>query len=287
VTAEDTARADLLATILAATRRMVEVREEREPFETLARRAERPPPSKNRFRLALQRADRLNVIAECKRRSPSRGVLRAEYDPVAVATSYEAAGAAAISVLTEPTFFDGSLEHLAAVTAAVEIPVLRKDFVVSEYQLLEARAAGADAVLLIVAALRPKKLGELLARADAWGLDVLVEVHTLDELSPALDAGARIVGVNNRNLRTLAVDVHASELLIEHIPKDVVAVSESGLRTPADLLRLRALGYHAFLVGERFMTAEDPGAELRGLLAGCTDTTDPGGPSPGKASICS
>jgi indole-3-glycerol phosphate synthase len=274
VTGERAATADLLATILAATRRTIEVREGREPFEALARRVETRAPSKAPFRRALQRTNRSNVIAECKRRSPSRGVLRPEYDPVAIARSYRAAGAAAISVLTEPTFFDGSLAHLAAVRAAVDIPVLRKDFVVSEYQLLEARVAGADAVLLIVAALHPRELAELLVRADAWGLEALVEVHTLEELAPAVDAGARIIGVNNRNLRTLSVDVHASEALIERIPKDVVAVSESGLRTAADLARLRALGYGAFLIGERFMTANDPGAALRDLLESCEMTGD-------------
>jgi indole-3-glycerol phosphate synthase len=274
MTAERAAGADLLATILAATRRAVEVRQEREPFEALVRRVDTRAPSNGRFRLALQRADRINVIAECKRRSPSRGVLRRQYDPAAIASSYMAAGAAAISVLTEPTFFDGALAHLAAVRAAVDIPVLRKDFVVSEYQLLEARLAGADAVLLIVAALRPRELAELLARADAWGLEALVEVHTLEELAPAVDAGARMIGVNNRNLRTLTVDVQASEALIERIPKDIVAISESGLRTAADLARLRALGYGAFLIGERFMAAEDPGAELRGLLADCMNTKE-------------
>ena len=154
------------------------------------------------------------IIAECKRRSPSKGVLRQEYDAVAIAKGYEEAGAAAISVLTEPTFFDGSLEDLVAVRAAVEVPLLRKDFIVSEYQLLEARAAGADAVLLIVATLRPAELKVLHDHARRHGLDVLVEVHDATELSIAIDAGARIVGVNNRNLRTLTVDVHASDTLI-------------------------------------------------------------------------
>jgi indole-3-glycerol phosphate synthase len=274
VTADNGAPADLLATILAATRRIVDVRQEREPFGELTRRAEQQPPSTGRFLEAVRRIDRINVIAECKRRSPSRGVLRAEYDPVAIAAGYAAAGAAAISVLTEPTFFDGSLEHLAAVREAVDIPVLRKDFVVSEYQVVEARAAGASAVLLIVAALPPKALAELVARAHAWGLDAVVEVHALDELAPAVDAGARVIGVNNRNLRTLEVDVHASEALIDRIPKDVAAISESGLRSPADLTRLRALGYRGFLIGERFMAAEDPGAALRELLDGCRETTD-------------
>jgi indole-3-glycerol phosphate synthase len=268
------AAADLLGTIVAVTRRAVEVREEREPLAHLAQRADARSGSGGRFRAALSAGERVNVIAECKRRSPSRGVLRASYDPVAIARSYAEAGAAAISVLTEPTFFDGSLDHLAAVRAAVGVPVLRKDFIVSEYQVFEARAAGADAVLLIVAALRPAELARLMARADALGLDTLIEIHTGDELGVALDAGARIIGVNNRDLRTLEVDVHASAALVHRIPGDVVAISESGLRSAADLVRLRALGYRAFLIGERFMAAEDPGGELRGLLEQCAVTKD-------------
>jgi indole-3-glycerol phosphate synthase len=193
-------------------------------------------------------------------------VLRAEYDPVAIARGYAAAGAAAISVLTEPTFFDGALEHLEAVRRAVDTPLLRKDFIVSEYQLLEARAAGADAVLLIVAALSPQELKRLGAQAAALGLDTLVEVHSGVEFDEALASGARVIGVNNRNLRTLEVDVHASESLIARVPPGIVAVSESGLKHAADLHRLRGLGYRAFLMGERFMTDADPGAALRGIL---------------------
>jgi indole-3-glycerol phosphate synthase len=266
--------ADLLETIVAATRRIVEVRAAEEPLAALAARAEAQPSRKGRFEAALSRADRLNVIAECKRRSPSRGVLREGYDPVAIARGYAAAGAAAISVLTEPTFFDGSLAHLAAIRAVVDEPLLRKDFVVSEYQLLEARAAGADAVLLIVAALRPAELKVLHDHARRHGLDVLVEAHDATELSIAIDAGARIIGVNNRNLRTLTVDVHASETLIARMPADVIAVSESGLKTAADLERLKALGYRAFLIGERFMTAAEPGAALAELLGGRVNTED-------------
>jgi indole-3-glycerol phosphate synthase len=268
------AAADLLGTIVAATRRTVEVREEREPLARVARRADARGGTGGRFRAALTAGGRVNIIAECKRRSPSRGVLRAIYDPVAIAKSYAEAGAAAISVLTEPTFFDGSLEHLEAVRAAVRVPVLRKDFIVSEYQVLEARAAGADAALLIVAALQRAELVHLMARADALGLDTVIEVHTGDELDVALDAGARIIGVNNRDLRTLEVDVHLSEALVDRVPRDVVAISESGLRTAADLLRLGALGYRAFLIGERFMAAQDPGGELRGLLEQCAAAKD-------------
>lgn len=262
--------ADLLATIVAATRQTLASREARESLAALARRADARPTHPGRFHDALARTDRFNVIAECKRRSPSKGVLREVYDPAAIASAYAHGGAAAISVLTEPSFFDGALAHLEAVRDVVSIPILRKDFIVSEYQLLEARAAGADAVLLIAAALVPADLVALHDRATALGLDVLVEVHDPDELQLATDAGARIIGVNNRNLRTLAVDVRVSEAVMARMPRDVIAVSESGLRTADDLTRLRGLGYSAFLIGERFMTQPDPGAALAGLLAGAS-----------------
>jgi len=264
------AAADLLVTIVAATRRIVDVRQEREPLAQLEARARSVKCERGRFEAAISRRDSINVIAECKRRSPSRGVLRQDYDPAAIALGYADAGAAAISVLTEPTFFDGALEHLSAVRQAVPLPLLRKDFIVSEYQLLEARAAGADAVLLIVAALRPVELKVLHEHATALGLDVLVEVHDATELAIALDAGTRIVGVNNRNLRTLQVDVRVSEDLIAEMPADAIAVSESGLRSAEDLLRLKAAGYRAFLVGERFMAAQSPGAALEELMARCS-----------------
>ena len=257
---------DVLAAIVAATRRIVFVRAREVPLAEMERRASKATPNPGRFKAALAQAGRLNVIAECKRRSPSRGVLRAAYEPVEIANAYDRAGASAISVLTEPTFFDGSLDHLAAVRAATKLPLLRKDFIVDRYQIFEARAAGADAVLLIVAALSPLDLETLHAQATEAGLDVLVEVHELDELRVAVDAGAQIVGVNNRNLRTLAVDVGASSQLIEAMPEGVVAVAESGLNTNADLERLRNDGYNAFLIGEHLMTAPDPGKALEDLL---------------------
>ena len=262
--------ADLLATIVAGTRRIVEVREETESRAQLEARAHAVPLTKGRFEAALSTGDGVRIIAECKRRSPSKGVLRANYDPVAIAEGYADAGAAAVSVLTEPTFFDGSLAHLSAVRGAVTVPLLRKDFVVSEYQLYEARANGADAVLLIVAALRPVEVKVLHDHASALDLDVLVEVHDATELDIALDAGARVIGVNNRSLRTLAVDVAASEALVARMPTDVIAVSESGLKSADDLRRLQDRGYRAFLIGERFMTAENPGQQLKGLLAQCS-----------------
>jgi indole-3-glycerol phosphate synthase len=290
--------ADLLATIVAATRRIVEVRRSREPFDLVMRRAEAvmmrraargvgaparsplrgnrgptnqtmtaQPHGAGRFRAALQHPDRINVIAECKRRSPSRGVLRANYDPVALASSYERSGAAAISVLTEPTFFDGSLEHLRAVADRVNVPILRKDFIIDEYQIVEARAAGADAILLIVSALSADALRRLHLVARRLGLDALVEVHDAAELDRALAAGAEIVGVNNRNLRTLTVDTQVSAALIERIPRTVTAVAESGFKSAEELGSLREAGYRAFLVGERLVTSADPEEALRELLA--------------------
>jgi indole-3-glycerol phosphate synthase len=261
------AASDLLETIVAATRTRVDVQTQRVSLEVLRAQAEAAPPALG-FVAGVARDDRLNVIAECKRRSPSRGVLRRAYDPVALARAYEEAGAAAVSVLTEPTFFDGDLDHLRAVRQAVCLPLLRKDFIVCPYQLWEARAAGADAVLLIVAALHDGELKSLLAEARAIGLDVLVEVHDETELDRALRAGALLVGVNSRNLRTLAVDVDASRRLGARLPPHVIGVAESGLRTTDDLHASRAAGYRAFLVGERLMTAEDPGAVLRELTMG-------------------
>ena len=257
---------DLLWTIVAATERILEVRRDRESLAAIERRAAAASPRGDAFESALGAPGRVNVIAECKRRSPSRGVLAATYDAVAIARQYEAGGAAAVSVLTEPTFFDGSLEHLAAVRSAVGLPLLRKDFVVDEYQLFEARAAGADAVLLIVSALKQPQLLALQRRAWDLGLAVLVEVHDDQELQSAIDAGARLVGVNNRNLRTLAVDVDASYRLAAQIPAGVIGVSESGLQSRADLEKLAAAGYRAFLIGERFMTDPNPAQAIRLLL---------------------
>lgn len=259
---------DLLRTIVAATRRSVETRAAAEPLAGLARRVGTLPARPGAFRQALARTDRTNVIAECKRRSPSRGLLRPSYDPATIARGYEAAGAAAISVLTEPTFFDGSLDHLRAVREAVALPILRKDFIVEEYQLFEARLAGADAVLLIVAALDVLTLHRLLGRAQGLGLDVLVEVHDADEQAVAIEAGAGIIGVNNRNLRDLTVSIETSYRLIEAMPEGVVAVSESGLKSGDDLRKLRVAGYRGFLLGERLMTSPDPGTALRAVLAG-------------------
>ena len=258
---------DLLRTIIAATERITELRREVEPLAVLEKRAAAAMPHGERFEAGLGQVGRVNVIAECKRRSPSKGVLAESYDPVIIAKQYEAGGAAAISVLTEPTFFDGSLEHLRSVRSAVELPLLRKDFIVDEYQVFEARANGADAILLIVAGLGQAQMQRLQLRAWELGLAALVEVHNEEELMRAVDIGARLIGVNNRNLRTLAVDTEASYRLARQIPPDVIAVSESGLQTRDDLERLSAAGYRAFLIGERFMTDGNPAAAIRTLIA--------------------
>ena len=265
--AVQTTPADLLETIVEATRRAVEERRARCPLQEVERAAARRRPRGGRFAAALADPDRCSVIAECKRRSPSRGVIRADYEPTQIAAGYAAGGAAAVSVLTEPAFFDGDREHLRAVRERVDVPLLQKDFIVSEYQLIEGRAAGADAALLIAAALDDRTLRRLAAEAADLELAVLAEVHDRRELDRVLGAGAAVVGVNNRNLRTLAVDLEASRTLIEAIPEGVVAVAESGLRSAADLQALRGVGYDAFLMGESLMSRSDPGAALAGMLA--------------------
>jgi indole-3-glycerol phosphate synthase len=260
------AGAGVLETIVAATRRAVAVRDTPALRAALEPAAEAWHPRGAAFVDALSAPGRVRVIAECKRRSPSKGILRADYDPATIARRYAVAGATGISVLTEPTFFDGTLDHLRAVRGAVPTPILRKDFFVDELQILEAQAAGADAILLIVAALDDASLRRLLAAAEARGFAALVEVHTAGELARALDAGARLVGVNSRNLKTLEVSLDTTVALGAALGPGVVAVAESGIRTRDDVDRLRSAGYHAFLVGERFMSQPDPGAALAELM---------------------
>lgn len=255
---------DILARIVAHERDRVARARIAAPAETLRRR-----PGWSLARRSLRAAlasRRPAVIAECKRRSPSRGVLRDPYDPVAIARGYAASGAAAISVLTNAEFFGGTLEDLEAVRAAVEVPVLRKDFVVDDYQLEEARAAGADAVLLIVAALDPVTLRDLARYARDLGLETLVEVHDADELADALAAGGDVIGVNNRDLRTFVTDLATSERVAAAAPAGTRLVAESGIRDTADIERLAKSGIEAFLVGEAFMTAPDPAAALGALV---------------------
>jgi indole-3-glycerol phosphate synthase len=243
---------------LAAARR-------REAPEALARRAEATRTPLRDFAGAVSCGPEPRVIAEVKRRSPSKGEIRADFDPVACAVAYAEGGAAAISVLTDETFFGGHLDFLAAVRAAVATPLLRKDFLIDAYQVDEARVAGADAVLLIAAALAPDALAALAARAEGLGLAALVEVHDEAELEVALAAGARIVGINNRDLRTFETDLGVTERLAPRIPEGVVVVAESGIFTCADMARLARSGAHAFLVGESLMREADVAGALRRL----------------------
>jgi indole-3-glycerol phosphate synthase len=230
------------------------------PARHLRRALRRPPGERGR------RAGAIRVIAEAKKASPSRGLIRPDFDPVALARAYAAGGATAISVLTDAPFFQGSLADLIAVRRAVDLPLLRKDFHVDPYQVWEARAAGADAVLLIVAALSPAQLRDLLGLSRDLGLSVLVEVHTREELDRALASGADIVGVNNRDLRTFTVALDTTLGLLPSMPAETVVVSESGFAEAADVASVAAAGVDAILVGEGLLRHRDVGGALRRLL---------------------
>jgi indole-3-glycerol phosphate synthase len=258
--------AAILDRIVAATRARVAEAKRSADLRELERRAEKHVP--RGFRLALQARSRdgVAVIAELKKASPSKGLIRAEFDPALLARELEAAGATALSVLTDEEFFQGSLENLRRASAAVKIPCLRKDFIVDEFQLLEARANSADAVLLIVAALSPEELKKFASAAHAHGLDVLCEVHDAEELQRALDAGCDLIGVNTRDLRTFQVSLQTAFDLAKKIPASVIRVAESGIHSAEDVASLRAAGYDAFLVGESLMRAESPGQALRDLM---------------------
>jgi indole-3-glycerol phosphate synthase len=236
------------------------------PVEELMARCAQVARSAGTFARNLQRADSINIIAEIKQRSPSKGIIREDFDPLRIALSYEDAGAAAMSVLCEEDYFGGSLDHLRTIRAATETPLLRKDFLFDDYQLYEARAAGADAVLLIVAILDDGLLSHLLATAAELNLDALVEVHTADEMRRAANAGATIIGVNNRDLKTFNVDLRTSLELAPLAPAGAILVSESGIAGGEGIRRLRDAGYDAFLIGETFMRAADPGGALRQLI---------------------
>lgn len=235
------------------------------PDVALKLAVQKKAPAPRDFPGALVRAG-CNIIAELKKASPSRGLLRADYQPSATAPILEAAGAAALSVLTEEDFFQGSLGDLKEASKATKIPILRKDFIFDPWQVWETRAAGADAFLLIVAILDNETLKDLLELGRQLSMEALVEVHSRDELNGAIGAGAKIIGVNNRDLKAFDVNLDTSLELIDAIPEECIAVSESGIHSRADIERLRAAGFDAFLVGEHLMTMADPGAGLRDLL---------------------
>ncbi|MEQ1606691.1 MAG: indole-3-glycerol phosphate synthase TrpC [Pyrinomonadaceae bacterium] len=236
--------------------------------DAIERRAKkvRAAKERNRFHAALSRRDRTNIIAEIKRASPSKGVINADIDVAKVARNYAAGGAAAISILTESEYFGGDMADLVVAAKTVNIPVLRKDFIVDSYQIYEAAAAGADAILLIVAALSEGELVEFGAIADALGMDSLIEVHTREELETAKKIGAKIIGINNRNLQTLDVSLDVSRDLITKRPDDVLMIAESGLSTKDEIDELKALGFDGFLIGETLMRTGNASEILGGWV---------------------
>lgn len=254
----------VLSTIITARRRRIEQMRASIPLDGLRQQAESRADFRD-FAAAIS-GEGLSVIAELKQASPSRGLLRSDFRPREIAESYQQAGASAISILTEEEFFQGSIDHLNTARGAVRLPVLRKDFIIDEYQVYETVAAGADAFLLIVAALEDEQLRHFLKLAKRLRISALVEVHTAEELDRAIGCGAQIVGVNNRDLNTLEVDLETSLLLREKIPPGRLAVSESGIKSGADLEKLAKAGFDAVLIGEHLMLARDPGEELSRLL---------------------
>ena len=259
---------DILARIMAAKAGEVIAAQVERPFAALARDARAASPSRG-FAAAIRTrvdAGKPAVIAEIKRASPSKGVLRAAFDPAAIAASYERAGAACLSVLTDRPFFQGAPEYLVEARASCALPLLRKEFIIDEYQIVESRALGADAVLLIVSALADERLLALEACASDYGMDVLVEVHDANELDRALRLSTPLIGINNRNLRTFSVSLHTTIELLPRIPAGRIVVTESGIVAQRDVAQMRRHGVNAFLVGEAFMRAPDPGAALTALF---------------------
>jgi indole-3-glycerol phosphate synthase len=271
----------ILDEIVKRTREDVLRRRARTPLSELEARCRHLPPTRDCL-AALRRpagtgrrSGPVRVIAEVKKASPSKGVIRQNFAPAELAQAYARAGAHAISVLTDEPFFQGSLEHLGAVRGAVNLPILRKDFHVEPYQLWEARTAGADAVLLIVAALSPTALQDLLALSKALTLSALVEVHTRQELETAWLAGAEIVGINNRDLKSFDVSLQTTFGLLPFVPAGVVLVSESGISLPEEVARLASAGVDAILVGEGLLRHADVGAALRNLVSGNVEYRTP------------
>jgi indole-3-glycerol phosphate synthase len=254
----------ILDKIVASKRLEIETSRRASPEAELERRLDQAPPVRN-FCSVLEQSPEVAVIAEVKKASPSAGVLRAEFDPVAIANLYAKNGAAAISVLTDAPYFQGHLSYLTAIRQSVAVPVLRKDFVLDRYQLLEARAAGADAVLLIAEILEPGQLIELLKETHVLGMQALVELYDKDNLARVVDSGAPIIGINNRDLRSFVTRLEHTLELAARVPKDRCLVSESGIRSRDDVLRLQSAGVKAVLIGETFMRAPDIGAKLAEL----------------------
>lgn len=259
---------DILNRILEVKRREIDLARAAVSDADIQARARATPAVRDFIGAIVSRValGRPAVIAEVKRASPSKGVLREDFRPAEIAASYEKGGAACLSVLTDREFFQGAPEFLAQARATCALPVLRKDFIVDPYQVYEARAMGADCILLIAAALEPQRMVELEAVARSLGMAVLVEVHDAAELDAALALSTPLLGINNRNLRTFVTDLGTTLDLLPRIPRDRIVVTESGILAPPDVARMRAAGVHAFLVGEAFMRAPEPGEALRALF---------------------
>lgn len=258
----------ILDRIVQAKTKRLEETKRRAPIERLDKSATEPAATcqPNSFTQALSRSDTINIIAEIKQRSPSKGIICRDFDPVRIAESYANAGAAALSILTEEDFFGGSLDHLKAIREGVSLPLLRKDFIFDEYQIYESVLAGANAVLLIVAILEDDLLASLINLTRKLGLAALVEVHSVEEMKRANRAGASLIGINNRDLTNFSVDLNTSVELARLAPDRAILVSESGINTGADIRHLRSAAFNSFLVGEHLMRATEPGAALRRLI---------------------
>jgi len=259
----------ILDKIAAHKKGEVQESKERHPQRALEKRIAGLNETRD-FKAALAREDRISLIAEIKQASPSAGIIRDDFDPMKIAQIYEKEGADAISVLTDEEFFQGSLVTLSLINKMFSLPLLRKDFIIDPYQIYEARAFGADAILLIVSLLSPDTLLSYLRTARELGLSALVEVHTEEELHIAVDAGAEIIGINNRNLKTFAVDIENTLRLLPDFPKDTLCVSESGIRTADDIDILRQAGVDAILIGTAFMKARNIAEKVRELIGGST-----------------
>ncbi len=255
----------ILDTIIAHKQQELQIEEEQVPLATLKSKLANLPPTKD-FRAAIAQSDNINLIAEVKKKSPSKGIIREDFDPIQIAETYAKNGAAAISVLTDVRFFDGRLDYLSSIRQVVDVPLLRKDFTIDPYHIYQARVAGADAILLIVAALTKDQLREFMDIAESLSLASLVEVHTDTELEIALDVEAEIIGINNRDLRTFHTDLATTFSLREFLPTGKVVVSESGIYTRADVESLREAGVDAILVGESLMRSPDIGEQVRKLI---------------------
>lgn len=255
----------ILSRIIEETRRVVEEAKRQRPLGDLIKETKRSCV-RSAFKKNISRPHHINLIAEIKKASPSKGILRGDFNPAKIAVTYQANGAAAISVLTDERFFEGKIEYIKKVKESVSLPILRKDFIIDEYQIYESAAAGADAILLICELLSTNEIIEFNNLASSLGLDVMIEIHNEEDLQKALAAGGQIIGINNRDLHTFRVDLNVTQKMIRLIPKDKMIVSESGIKSYEDVMFLKSLGVNAVLIGEALMEAQDIAAKMREIM---------------------